>query len=52
MILTINEYLKDADCPELCNNDSFTLISPSAELVCHQDAMDAETYSYFLAYGD
>ena len=26
--LTIEQYLEDADCPELCNNDSFTLISP------------------------
>ena len=46
MILTIEEYLNDADCPELCNMSNFTLIPPKdAELT-------PEQYSYFLAYGD
>jgi hypothetical protein len=45
MILTFEEYLNDADCPELCNNDSFTLLSPK------EPTLNAEDYAYFLAYG-
>ena len=25
-ILTTEQYLQDADCPELCDNDAFTII--------------------------
>ena len=40
------DYLADQDCPELCNNDAFTFIE-------HKDAdMDAEDYSWYLAYDD
>jgi hypothetical protein len=45
MILTIDQFLEDIDCPELCNNDAFTLIDKDA-------TPDAETYAYYLAYGD
>ena len=48
MTLTISELLEDIDCPELCNNDAFTLLCErkgAAEL-------DAEEYSYYLAYGN
>ena len=48
MILTTDELLADIDCPELCDNDAFTLISEGAG-VSH---MNAETYAYFLAYGN
>lgn len=48
MILTIDQLLDDIDCPELCDNDAFTLISEGAR-VKH---MNAETYAYYLAYGD
>ena len=47
MILTIDQLLEDIDCPELCNNSSFTLISEGSGA----NMMDAETYSNYLAYG-
>ena len=47
MILTLDELFEDIDCPELCNNDSFTIISGGASA----DDMDAETYANYLAYG-
>ena len=47
MILTIDQLLEDIDCPELCNNDSFTLISEGEGA----NMMDAEVYSNYLAYG-
>ena len=46
MILTLDELLEDIDCPELCNNANFTIISGGADA-----DMDAETYSNYLAYG-
>lgn len=42
----MSDYLADQDCPELCNNDAFTFID------CKDADLDAETYSFFLAYGD
>ena len=47
MIISIEDFMNDADCPELCNNANFTIISEGAG----DDDMDAETYSYYLAYG-
>ena len=56
MILTLNEFDNDRDCPELY--DAFNTIE-AAELSITMsngpqdaDAMDAETYSLFLAYGN
>mgnify|MGYP003123774809 FL=1 len=56
MILTLNEFDNDRDCPELY--DAFNTIE-SAEMLetmsdgpQDADAMDAETYSLYLAYGD
>ena len=46
MIISIEDYMHDADCPELCNNANFTIISGGAS-----DELDAEEYSYYLAYG-
>ena len=47
MILTLDELLEDIDCPELCNNSSFTIISSGGAGA----DMDAETYANYLAYG-
>ena len=47
MIISIEDYMHDADCPELCNNANFTIISGGAS-----DELDAEEYSEYLAYGD
>ena len=46
-ILTTEQYLADADSPELCNNANFTLIPP-------KDANDLspEEYSTYLAYNE
>jgi hypothetical protein len=47
MILTLNEFDNDRDCPELYNAFNATPIdSPPV------DEMDAHTYSLYLAYGD
>ena len=45
--LTIEQYLDDADCPELCNNANFTIIRP-------KDVNDytPEEYSTYLAYNE
>ena len=45
-IISFEDYMNDKDCPELCNNDSFTLLSPK------DVELDAEAFSYYLAYGD
>ena len=47
MIISTEDFMNDADCPELCNNANFTIISEGAS-----DELDAEEYSYYLAYGD
>ena len=46
MIISIEDYMNDADCPELCNNANFTIISEGAGA-----ELDAEEYSEYLAYG-
>ena len=65
MILTLNEFDNDRDCPELINafdiepcdyqtgleDASFTTLETMTVGPQDADTMDAETYSYFLAHG-
>ena len=46
MTISIEDYMHDANCPELCNNANFTIISEGAGA-----ELDAEEYSEYLAYG-
>ena len=66
MILTLNEFDNDKDCPELYNafnsepfdyqtgleDASFTTLETMTDGPQDADTMDAETYSLYLAYGD
>ena len=66
MILTLNEFDNDRDCPELYNafntlpcdyqtgleDASFTTLETMTVDPKDADNMDAETYSLYLAYGD
>jgi hypothetical protein len=64
--LTLNEFDNDRDCPELYNafntlpcdyqtgleDASFSPLTTMTDGPQDADAMDAETYSYFLAHGE
>ena len=56
MILTLNEFDNDRDCPELYDAFNATPIDCLSEMdlmgPLDADSMDAHTYSLYLAYGD
>ena len=56
MILTLNEFDNDRDCPELYDAFNATPIDSPSETITDGpqdvDSMDEHTYSLFLAYGD
>jgi hypothetical protein len=56
MILTLNEFDNDRDCPELYDAFNATPIDLAPETMTDGpqdvDSMDAPTYSLYLAYGD
>jgi len=56
MILTLNEFDNDRDCPELYDAFNATPLDSPQETITDGpqdvDEMDAPTYSLFLAYGD
>ena len=66
MILTLNDYYQEQDCPELINafdiepcdyqtgheDADFTTSTTMTDGPQDVDTMDAETYSLYLAYGD
>jgi hypothetical protein len=56
MILTLNEFDNDRDCPELYDAFNATPIDSAQETNSDGpqdvDEMDAPTYSLYLAYGD
>ena len=56
MILTLNEFDNDRDCPELYNAfntiEAAEMLETMSDGPQDADTMDAPTYSLYLAYGD